>query len=350
MVAVKASAVRDISARGQRTKLADVAEQAGVSKSIASRVLNDSPGLSTRDDTRQRVIEAARQLNYRPHAAARGLKRAETGLLSLVIPTLTNPIFALISRGCVERAMERDIAVLLTEDSEAAETDKIIGRLVQAGRIDGVIVASASPAHPLLKSLKRLSIPHVFVLRSMPGSRRNVSLPDEAASALAVDHLLDLGHLVVGHIAGPLAFSSAQRLARGFRVRATTRGAREALLEQGEFSEEAGAEATYRLLTGKVRPTGLTTASVSQAVGALHAAWQLGLSVPDELSIVTCGDAPIMAFLCPPVTAVRLPYSQVGAAAVDALIEQLLGGNAQDHVVQIEPEVVVRQSTAPPFA
>lgn len=332
----------------ERVRLVDVALRAGVSKSIASRILNDAPGLSIRPETRERVLDAARQLDYRPHAAARGLKRAETGVLGLVIPDITNPIFALISRGSVRRALEQEFAVLITEDSAPEEADGIVAGLVHAGRIDGVIVASAYAGHPLVPSLRRLRVPHVFMLRTIPGSRRNVIPPDEQASALAVDHLCDLGHGLLGHVAGPRAYSSARRLTRGFRRRAAERGIRHALVAESEFSERGGAEAARLLLTGARRPTGLTTASVGQAVGALQAAWQLGLRVPDELSIVACGDTSLVEFLCPPLTAVRLPYARLGALAVDALVEQLLGGKPRDVSVDTPPEIVVRGSTAPP--
>lgn len=335
-------------ARERRPRLADVAARAGVSKSIASRVLNDVPGLSIRPETRDQVVAAARELDYRPHVAARGLKRAETGALCLVVPNLTNPIFALISRGAFRHALQRDFAVLITEDLDGNEADEIVFDLVQSGRIDGVIVASAHPRHPLLRSLRQLGVPHVFVLRTVPGSGRNVIGPDEEASALAVDHLCDLGHSIIGNVAGARGLSSTEHLTAGFRKQAALRGVRRAVVVEGDYSEEGGAVATRALLSLRPRPTGITTASPSQAVGALHAAWELGVRVPEELSIVACGDTPLLEFVRPPLTAVRAPFAELGASAVDALVEQLLGGEPSDAVVDARPEVVVRASTAPP--
>jgi DNA-binding LacI/PurR family transcriptional regulator len=331
----------------ERARLADVAALAGVSRSIASRVLNDAPGLSIRPETRARVVEAAQRLNYRPHVAARGLKRAQTGALGLVIPDLLNPIFALISRGSVRRALEHDFAVLITEDIAPEEADRTVVNLVQGGRIDGVIIASAWPRHPLIRSVRKLGVPHVFVLRTIPGSGRNVTSPDERISALAVDHLCDLGHTVIGHVAGPRGLSSSRRLVTGFREQAARRGIRRPFVAEGDFSERGGAEATQRLLTRRPRPTGLTTASGGQAAGALHAAALLGLRVPQDLSIISCADTPLVQFLGPPVTAVSVPYEEVGAAAVDALYRQLLDEEPSDELVDIEPQLVARASTAP---
>jgi LacI family transcriptional regulator len=325
-----------------------VAVRAGVSKSTASRALNNAPSLSIRPETRQRIVKIAQQLNYQPHAAARGLRRAQTGVLSLVIPDILNPIYALISRGSVHRALEREFAVLITEDMVPEEADEVVVGLVQTGRVDGVIVASARQQHPLLCSLGRLAVPHVFVLRTIPGSGRNIMSPDEEISGLAADHLCDLGHSVIGHIAGPRGLSSTDRLVAGFRAQAMLRACRRAFVVESEFSERGGAQATEHLLSCRPRPTGLTTASVGQAAGALHAASKLGFRVPEDLSIVSCVDTPLVEFLGPSITAVSFPYAEMGAVAVDALIEQLLGGEPRDALVAAKPEMIVRASTGPP--
>jgi LacI family transcriptional regulator len=116
----------------------------------------------------------------------------------------------------------------------------------------------------------------------------------------------------------------------------------------GDFSERGGAHAAERLLMHRPRPTGLTTGSVAQAAGAIHVASRLGLRVPRDLSIVSCVDAPLAEFLGPPVTAVRISYAKVGAAAVDALVAQLSGGEPRDVLVHVELEMICRGSSAPP--
>ncbi|HEX2505062.1 MAG TPA: LacI family DNA-binding transcriptional regulator, partial [Gaiellaceae bacterium] len=207
-----------------RARLTDVAEAAGVSKSTASRILNDSPQISVRPHTRARVLETARRLHYRPHAAARGLRRAETGAIGLVIPSLAMPVYARIVRGAFRRALERDFVVLLAEDGVARETDEVFARLVRSGRIDGLVVASARPGHPLFSSVRRLAIPHVFVNRAVRGSGRNIVVDAARASAAALEHLASLGHRRVGHVGGPRALDPARRRARGFRRRAQELG------------------------------------------------------------------------------------------------------------------------------
>lgn len=333
--------------RPPRMRLEDVARRARVSKSIASRVLNRDPGLLVRPETRERVFEAARQLNYRPHAAARGLKRAETGALGLLVPPLTNPVYVRIIRGAFERALERDFVVLLAEDFGPQQADETFARLVQTGRIDGLIVASARPGHPLLRSLRRRGIPHVFANRAVEGSGRNVVMDDARASVAALDNLVALGHRSVGHVAGPRSLDTARRRAAAFREHATRCRIR-ARVAEGDFGESGGASAAAALLSQVLDLTALYTSTMSQAVGALHTAWQLGLSVPDDLSVIAYDDMPLADFLRPPLTTIRMPLAELGAAAVDALVDQLLGGEPRDVTVETEPEVIVRGSTAAP--
>jgi LacI family transcriptional regulator len=330
-----------------RKRLEDVAKSAGVSKSIASRVLNADPGLLVRPETRARVVEAAERLNYRPHAAARGLKRAETGALGFLVPPLTNPVYLRIIRGAFRRALERDFVVLLVEDVDPVQAEEISARLVQTGRIDGLVVASAQPGHPLVETLRRSRIPYVFVNRGVPRSRRNVVIDEAGASTAALDHLVGLGHSRIGHVAGPQELDTARRRTAGFVKAAAARGLTVEVAE-GDFGEGGGAEAARRLLQRAPHLTALYTSTLSQAVGVYHAAWELGLEVPRDLSLVGYDDMPLAEYLRPPLTTVRTPLAELGAAAVDALVDQLLGGDPRNVVVDAEPEVVVRASTGRP--
>jgi LacI family transcriptional regulator len=336
--------------RVARARLLDVAREAGVSKSTASRILNDSPHISVRPRTREKVLESARRLDYRPHAAARGLRRAETGAIGLVIPNLAMPVYARIVRGAFCRALERDFVILLAEDLVAQDTDEVFARLIRSGRIDGLVIASARPGHPLFRSVRRLAIAHVFVNRAVRGSGRNIVMDDASASAAAVEHLVELGHERIGHVGGPQTLDPARRRAAAFRRHARGLGVALAPEIEGDFTESGGAEAAARLLEANPGLTGLYVSTLAQAVGTLHAAGRLGLRVPEDLSIVTYDDMPLADYLSPPLTTIRMPLAELGAAAVDALVEQLLGRDPQDVVVPGEPEVVVRGSTAPPPA
>jgi DNA-binding LacI/PurR family transcriptional regulator len=330
-----------------RHRLQDVARSAGVSKSIASRVLNGDPALIVRPETRARVIEAARELNYRPHAAAQGLKRAKTGALGLLVPPLTNPVYVRIIRGAFEQALELDFVVLLVEDVEPGRAELSVSRLIQAGRIDGLMIASAQPDHPLLSSGSLQRLPHVFVNRAVAGSHRNVVMDEMSASVTALDHLIALGHRRIGHVAGPREIDTARRRAVGFRKHASELSLQVEVAE-GDFGESGGAAGARRLLRDHPELTGLFASTLSQAVGVFHAAWELQREVPLDLSVIAYDDMPLADYMRPPLTTIRMPLSELGAAAVEALVSQLSGDEPRDVTVAEKPQVVVRNSTAPP--
>lgn len=331
-----------------RARLADVAEAARTSKPIASRILNDDPTLSVGEELRMRVLEAARELGYRPHAAARSLRRARTGALGLLVPGLGNPVYTQLMRGAFRRAEERGYTVVLAEDFEEQEAGKLFARLVLEGRIDGLIIASIRPDHPLLALLEERPVPHVFVNRGIPGSGRNITMNDERGVELAISHLAELGHRRIVHLSGPPALDPVVRRSTAFLRAAEERSLELAEVVACEFDERSGSSAASGALERLDGVTAFYTGTVSQAVGVLNLAWRLGLRVPDDLSIVAHADTALAEFLVPPLTAVRLPLTELGAAGVDALVDQVENGTTADLVLGTEPVLAVRASTGPP--
>ena len=196
----------------RRPRLTDVARRAGVAKSIASRVLTGAE-VTVRAETRERVEAAARELGYHAHPAARALNNTQSRSIGMLIPSLTNVVYSRIVRGAVQRAFDFEYAIFTAEDTE--EQADSIQRLVRAHLLDGLIVASARPRHPLLPFLESSGIPHVFALRGVASSGRNVLIDDHRVAELAVEHLAGLGHVRLGHVAGPRGVDSARRRARG---------------------------------------------------------------------------------------------------------------------------------------
>ena len=284
-----------------RVRLEDVARAAGVSKSTASRALND-PLAPLREETRARVRKAVEELAYRPHAGARALKRADTGALGLVVPDLTNPVWARIVRGAVNQARDRDFSVLLIEDVEPAATQAMVDDLVRAGRIDALVMASATPGHPLVAALPDLLVAHVFLNRAVAGSGRNVVARDAATSELALDHLHGLGHRAVGLVSGPPGLSTIEARAASFAARAALLGLDAAPIVPAELSEQGGAEAMRALLDGGPPVTAVAVNLLSQAIGVLSALWEAGLEVPGDVSIVCYDDLPLADYLRPALT------------------------------------------------
>jgi LacI family transcriptional regulator len=334
--------------RRNATRLEDVAKAAGVHASTASRVLNSST-VPIGDETRRRVLQAARRLHYRPNAIARGLKLAETGALGLLVPSLRNPVFADIIHGAFRRAAERGFVVLLVEDTGDVEAQRAYRSLVEEGRIDGVLVASARAGSSVLERLGTGAFPSVFLNRRQIGSGRNVAMREEDAGRIAAERFLELGHRRLGQLAGLSELDTAQRRMAGFVETAAREGIKPEVVRASY--EEADARAAMReLLALDPRPTAIFISNLNQAIGAVAAVRDAGVRVPEELSLIACDDDPIIDFLEPLLTTIRMPLAELGAAAVDALLAQIDGGEPEDVVVPVAPELVERDSTAPPAA
>jgi DNA-binding LacI/PurR family transcriptional regulator len=334
--------------RVPRARLEDVARAAGVSKSTVSRVLSGDATLSVRDETRERVRALAQELGYRPHPVARALATPATGALALLVPTLSNPAYVEIIRGAYRRARERGYVLLCAEDFEDQEADEAFTELVDGGRVDGLLIASARPENRLLDALERHRVPHVFVNRSVPGARANVTLDVARASRVAYEHLAGLGHTAIGHVAGPRDVQSARGREEAFVVAAAEHGHAEPPVAHGAFTPSGGTTAGEYLLTQHPGLTAVFTSSLAQAIGLLHAARTLGRAVPADLSVIAYDELPVAAYLAPPLTTVSMPLGELGAAAVDALVELLDGGAPSSRVLGSEPVLVERESTAPP--
>jgi LacI family transcriptional regulator len=310
-------------------------------------VLRRSPGLNVRDETRARVEQIAADLGYRPNAIARGLRTSSTGAIGLILPSLRNPAYAHILRGAFRRAWERDFVVVLAEDGGGEQAARAYERLVEEGRIDGLLVASARPDSPFFEHARGSAVPIVFVNRRSAGAGQSVSMREEDAGRLAAEHLLSIGHTHLAHVAGPPDVDTAQRRADGFTAAAREAGARVEVVHAA-FDEPGGFAAVQELLRTPSTPTALFISNINQTVGALAAVKANGRRVPDDVSLVSYDDDPIGAYLDPPITAIGMPLAALGAAAVDCMLTRLRDGSRDDVMLDEEPRLVLRGSTAEP--
>ncbi|MDA0139550.1 LacI family DNA-binding transcriptional regulator [Solirubrobacter deserti] len=329
----------------RRVRLEDVARAAGVSKATASRVLNDDPSLSVRADTRARIHAAAERLEYRPHPVARALAVPGTGALAMLVPELSNPAYGEMIRFAYRAARARGYVLLAAEDTEEQEADEAFTALVEGGRIDGLLIASARPANRLLEALRRHPVPHVFVNRSVEGALANVTVDVESAARLAFTHLAQLGHVRLGHVAGPRGVQSTEGRERAFLAAATAAGVPLPPVAHGPFTPAGGAAAGERLLREHPDVTAVFVSSLAQAIGVLHAARGAARVVPETLSVIAYDDLPIAHFLDPPLTTIALPIGPLAAEGVEILADMLAGAPPRSSVLDAEPDLRVRAST-----
>jgi LacI family transcriptional regulator len=326
-------------------RLRDVAAAAGVDASVVSRVLSGDSRLSIRPETRQRVLDAAVRLDYRPNTAARTLKTARTMAIGMIVPDLANVNYATIAQGAEEQAATAGYALLVASGSHTER----LGDL--HGRIDGLLVGMATSETPRAGDFGH-GVPALLVNRREPCGIASVTVDDESGAFVATQYLTSLGHVRVGHVAGPQNADTARRrlcgYERGLEAAGMARGLE--LVAETSFDEAGGNVAATRLLRLDPRPTALFVGNVRASIGAMAAARRLGLGIPHDVSIIGFHDAPFAAYLDPALTTVRMPLAEMGRQAVDHLLALLNGEPVEDSMVGTPPELVVRASTAAPAA
>ncbi len=332
-------------------RLADVAARAGVGTSIASRVLNRDPTVGVRPETRARILEAAEELNYRPNAAARGLKSQRTTTLGLVIPNLAYPVNSEIIRGAERAASEAGYVLLIADAEEFMQAGQAYRRLLLEGRVDGLLLASASTAEPMLRDIVSTDLPLILVNRRAGSLAPSVTVDDALGMRLAVEHLIDAGHTRIGYVSGPADADTAQRRLAGFvgALRDADLSEEPNRIVESSFDEAGGFAACTELLARwPAPPTAVTVWSVGAAIGVLAALASAGIRVPQDMSVVAFHDAPLAAYVQPPLTTVRMALAEMAALGVKALLERIDGKDVVSQVVRTRPTVIVRESTAPP--
>ncbi|MEU1019033.1 LacI family DNA-binding transcriptional regulator [Streptomyces sp. NPDC005900] len=348
-VTLPPSQASDWAARGA-PRLADIAVQAGVSEATASRVLNGRPGVAT--GTRQRVLAALDILGYeRPLR----LKRHSAGLVGLIVPELSNPIFPAFAQ-VIEQVLAGHgyTPMLCTQMPGGATEDELVEQLEER-RVSGIVFlsglhadATADPGRYL--ELAGRGVPFVLINgynEHIPVSF--VSPDDRAAARMAVRHLVDLGHERVGLAIGPTRYVPSRRKAEGFigalhSLLGLSQGEAEQLVQRTLFTVEGGYAAAGALLDQGC--TAMVCGSDMMALGAVRAVRRRGLTVPGDVSVVGFDDSPLIAFTDPPLTTVRQPVQAMATAAVGALLEEIQGNPVQHTEFLFQPELVVRGSTA----
>jgi LacI family transcriptional regulator len=330
--------------------LGDVAARAGVSISAVSRVLADAPSARVSEATRQRILDAARDLQYRPNFAGRALKSARTQVIGLVVPDLTNALFTELMHGAEDEAAAHKYTVLLGRADDVRPGGEVIARLIGEGRVDGMVVQVGDGVPPAgLGDLLASGAPIVLINSSYPGHVGSVALDDEAGARIATEHVLELGHRRV-------AFANG--LPRSFTAKRRRLGYKSAMAAAGVpvppgyetrlgYTEGNGRAALHRLMALDEPPTAIVVANVNAAIGLLAEARAMGIRVPRDLSVACVHDSWTAENTWPPLTAVRMQFYTMGRTAVSRVIGRIERSEMADEVISDPPpELVVRESTA----
>lgn len=326
--------------------LNEVARAAGVSPTAVSRHLNKSIALPKA--TADRIDDAVAQLGYRPNALAKRLSKGKAETIGLATPDISNPFFAELASTIEAAAAERGYGVsLLSTRGSAMREIEAVNQLADR-YFDGLIMIAAQPDDGTLGALI--------------GQCRNIVLLDEdvaeaeaprvfvenaAGARMATEHLIAMGHRDIALIAGPKGLLSASERVDGFRATMKAQGLPidEERILQGAFTREFGHEAALAVARMSPRPTAILACSDYLSVGVLSAFHQLGLSVPEDISLVGFDDMPLSDLLDPPLTTIRQPIAEMGRIALDRLLASINGADVPA-ITRLPVELIRRKSVA----
>jgi DNA-binding LacI/PurR family transcriptional regulator len=346
--------------RTQRPKrsptMQDIADAAGVSQSTVSRILTGSHvAIPINPATRERVLEAARRMRYRPNPLARGLRGSRTMLLGVIVREITDPFFAGAVDAISGEASKRGYNVVLGH-AHGNTTEAIALRAVLETRhCDAIILVGDTSDQPLL--LKDLQETNVTVVGAWQGSSSlggvtTVNVDNRAGVCALMDHLLDLGHTRIAFIGGRFAAGSPlgdiQQRLLAFSGRLTERGVQipESYVVEAQNNLGSGADAFEALMRLPEPPTAVVASTDVLALGALHGACRMNLSVPGAVSISGFDDLPEAEYSNPPLTTVRQPIAEMAAVAVRAAIDES-DHETQPIIEMLSPKLIIRSSTGP---
>ncbi|MDZ7908559.1 MAG: LacI family DNA-binding transcriptional regulator [Gemmobacter sp.] len=327
-----------------RPKISDVARMAGVSTATVSRTLSN-PGLVS-EDTRAAVQAAVEATGYRPNLAARNLRHRRTGGIVALVPNLANPFFSQILSG-IASVLGPAGYNLLIADTRVAGAETLLD-YAEPSRADGLIILDGTLPADALQG----RVPVVEACEWVPGlPAPRVKIDNRAAAGMAINHLADLGHQRIGHVAGPRGNVLTEARLGGTQDTLRDRGLPfpASALYPGDFSLESGRDAAMLWLaqSADTRPTALFLASDAMACGFIGEVQRHGLVVPRDVSVVGFDDIELIAHISPPLTTIRQPRTALGRVAAERLLAVLAGQISPDDTI-LPVELVIRSSTARP--
>ncbi len=339
----------------RRPKIADVARAAGVSKTAVSFAFNSPDRLAP--ETASRIRDVAGSLGYRPHPVARMLTQRQTHTIGVLTPQalsviFSNPFFGAFSEGVALAAEQEGYALHFISPLRGS-----LARAMDHATVDGVVVVGLSADHPEVEQIRAAGVPLVMVdssaLQDLPG----VEIDDEGGARAAAEHLVVLGHrdiLIIG-VEAPaptLDLDTGGVMGRRLRGYQTGLAAKGIDLDPSSVvvapaSIEGGLVALHRVWSDGKRPTGVLVMSDAMAIGVLRAARELGLRVPEDLSVVGFDDIDVSQHVNPPLTTVHQPIRRKGESAVRLLLAVVQRRDRDPEQIRLETRLIVRASTGP---
>jgi len=334
-------------------RLKDIAEQAGVSVMTVSKSLRGATDIS--EQTRNRIRLLAQKMGYMPDSMAQGLRNRSTRLLGLILPTVTNPIFARTVSAIEEGAHELGYDLILAHSLNTPEREETCIRHLLSRRVDGIFIFPVyrlAPSATIYQELWQRKVPTVILGHRAPFCEQfcNVETDDVMGSYLMTRHLLELGHKKIAFLSGVSGSPWAQERLEGYR-----RALREAAIEPDDSlvftagaTIEEGEKGAVQMINESSAMTAVQAANDLVAMGAANVFLNQGIRIPDDLSITGFGNILMSQHFRVPLSTVRQPKLRLGVAAMDSM--QRLRRGEHPEPKRLPAEIIVRASTAPPRA
>ncbi len=332
------------------TTVVDVARRAGVSTSTASRVLRGHGYAAVQ--TRDRVLEAAKELGYVPNQIARSLRLQWTKMIGLLIADVENSFYSVIAKNVESVAKKAGYHVVLCNSNDDPDEEKEYLSLLETIQIDGLILTPTAPNRRALERLCQKGIAIVQIDRMVEGLRADTILVDnEAGAASAVNHLIEAGHTRIGILSGSLEVTTGQQRLAGYERALREHGIplQPELVRAGSFRRDHAIEDVHALIKTRPAPTAIFAANNILAEACLLVFADLGITVPRDMSLVTFDDTNWMSINNPPITTVHQPIADMARSAAELVLQRIQGNQANlPNTAIFHPILIVRDSVAPP--
>jgi LacI family transcriptional regulator, repressor for deo operon, udp, cdd, tsx, nupC, and nupG len=330
------------------TSIKDVAKMAGVSTATVSRTLSEPDSVSKK--TRSKVLEAVKKSGYVANALGRSLRTQRSDTVVVLVPDISNPFFSNIIQGIESEAKSKGYRIVLGDTQMDRERERSYADMVKQRQADGIILLGASipfDVDPQTKTADPSWPPMVMGCEYLDIDLPTVRIDNVSAAFDATAHLIDLGHKKIAYINGPKDSPLSIDRLRGFHQALEQAGieSRADWIAQGSYSLQSGVDAMQGLLSGDA-PSAVFCANDEMAIGALKAAKQMALRVPDDISIVGFDDIRFADYCDPPLTTIHQPRADIGRSVMKVMC-QLLSGEVLDQQDVVLPHaLVIRQSTS----
>lgn len=328
-------------------RIEDVALKAGVSMKTVSRVLNNEPNV--RDATRKKVMAAVETLNYRPNPSARSLAGSRSYLVGLLYGRVSPAYLFEVQSGALEACNAAHYGLALhpceVSDDELAED---VATFVRQSHVDGLVLTPPiSDKAPLIAKLDQMGVPYVRISPMDSDVGATVNIDEKQAAHDMMAHLLGLGHKRIGFIRGPKDHGASHWRYESYKeaLQSAVVPFDESLVAEGDFTFDSGLAAGRTLLELSHSPSAIFASNDNMAAGVLHAAFEAGLRVPDDLSVVGFDDAPLARQIWPSLTTIHQPMRSMGRAAARQLLA-MMDGETIKHPQMLDYELKLRASTA----